>query len=219
LGYEDIHSTHSYIQFSKKSPIDLTKIKKAIKDLYLENYDDIEIISIETQPRSYVESIPKEYTIGFAKKAYLKNYGNLFLRTLDNKKIFFNYKVYAKVGVLQARKSIHKDEPLSRINTKKETIILNKFRSMPLNDIDNLSFQAKHNIKKGKILTKRDVTKLYVVKKGSNINVTIVDKNMAISFRAKANKDARVGDTITATNYNGKKIKVLVTGKNIAEIR
>jgi len=218
-GYKDIIAKHSYVQFSKKSPIDTRRIKSAIKTLYQNNYPNIDIINILVEPRSFIEKIPDTYSIGFTKKSYLRNQGNLYIRTLTNKKIFFNYQINAKIEILKTQKRIHKDEPISRINTREENIILGKFRALPLNDIDNLYVQAKHNLKKGKILTKRDVIGLYAIKKGANININVVDKNLAISYIAKANQNGRIGDMISATNRHGKKIKVIVTGKNMAEIR
>jgi flagella basal body P-ring formation protein FlgA len=218
-GYKDIDTKHNYIQFSRKSPIDLTNIKEAIHSLYKDKYKNIKINKITVQPRKFTNKIPKTYDIGFSKKTYLRNKGNLFIKTLQHKKIFFNYTIDAEVKILEARKDIHKDEAISKINTKIKKTILTKFKAMPISEIDNFAYQAKHNIKKGKILTTRDVTGLYIIKKGSTVNISVLDNNLVVSFTAKARQNGRLGDTISVINRHGKKIKVVVTGKNSAEVR
>jgi flagella basal body P-ring formation protein FlgA len=219
LGYSDISSKHTYIQFTQESPIDTQKIKRQLYSLYSEYYHKIEIIKIEIHPRSYIESLPKKYTIHLNKKAFLSSQGVLYIKTSDRKKIFFNYMIEAKVTVIKAKEDIARGSELSKFNTQKKSIILDRFRAMPLQELEKSTLQTKLKIKKSSVLTLRDVVRLDLIKRGSSVNVSIIDRNLAVTFTAKASQNGRYGDIIYVINKNGKKIKVLVTGKNRAEIR
>ncbi|MCW8955176.1 MAG: flagellar basal body P-ring formation chaperone FlgA [Sulfurimonas sp.] len=218
-GYSDYKSKNSYTNFILKSPIDTSKIELALKNYYEKEYDEIEIRSIVVQPRSYTTSLPDKYTVNMRRKDYLQNSGVINIKTPQNKKIFFNYYIDAVVSVYVSRKKIKKDVELSAINSSKKSIILDKFRARPIQNIEKGSMQSKHNIRKNKILTRRDVEELSVIRQNSFINVSIYSDNMAITFSAKALQDGKVNDTIRVEKSNGERLKVKVVGKNRAEIR
>jgi len=219
FGYSNLTSKHNYTQFTQRSPINTAKIRKAIQERYFEKYKKIDIQEIILSPRTYMTQMPKEYEIVLNKRAHLSNHSTLYIKTSTHKKIFFNYTIKAKVAVMRARKEIKKGEEISRLNSKNDTIILEKFRAMPLNEIKKSSLEAKHKIKVDSILTQRDVVGLFLVKRGERVNISVIDANIAVSFSAKANKNGRYGDTISFTNNYGKKIKATVVGRNRAEIR
>jgi len=219
FGYKNITSKHNYIQFSQRSPINMDKIKFYIKTQYQKKYKNILIKNIQTHPRYFLTTLPKQYSIVLNKKAYLNREGIIYIKTLDHKKIFFDYSIKATITVIKSRDEIQRGDELSKLNTKKESIILDKFRAMPLQEIKKSTLQAKTKIKISKVITQRDVIGLNLVRRGSNVNISIIDQNMAVSFTAKAHQNGRYGQTITVINKNGSKIKVLVTGKNRAEIR
>lgn len=219
LGYNNFSAKHSYIQFNQKSPIDMSKITSKLKSHYITEYQNITISDLYMYPRTYLTKLPENYEIYINKRAHLKNRGTLYIRTQDNRKIFFNYKISAKISALVAKYNIKKDDELSIVNLQKKSIMLDKFRAMPLQEVRKATLQAKHRIKKGVLLTTRDTTTLVLVKRGSQINVTVVDTTISISFLAKANQNGRYGESISVTNSNGKRLKVIVTGRNRAEIR
>ena len=219
-GYSDYTSKHSYIQFTKKSPINLNKIKSKLKKYYKNKYKNIRIDSVVVLPMRYTNSLPKSYTVGFTNYSYLSRKGILFIKTDDDKKIFFNYNIAAKVEVYQTRKEINKGDELSNINIKKNSIMLDKFASMPLQEIPNTKYEAKHKLKKATIITKRDVTGLYLIKRGATVNVTLRNGGIIINFSARATQSGRYGDIISVEQNNkNKKIRVRVTGKNRAEVK
>lgn len=218
-GYSNYTSKHSYIQFTKQSPIDTTLIQNSIKKLYTQKYKNIKISSLTLAPTRYLDKLYKNYTIHFNKRAHLSKKGILYIKTNDNKKIFFNYEIVASVSVLAARNNIKKDSELSSINTQKNSIILDRFRAMPLQELHVGRYQAKHNLKINKIITSRDVTGLYLVKRGSNLNVSLQNAGIDIFFSAKALQNGRLGDTISVMQKNGKKIKVVMVGRNKAEVK
>ena len=218
-GIKDYKSKNSYIQFTKRSPINSEEIKNEIERVYKEKYTHINIKTVSVEPRSYITALPKGYETILKSKSHLSNTGTLYIKSNDKKKIFFNYKIDAEIVVYEARKDIKRNIELSNINSKKKSIILDKFRAMPLQNILKGTVQSTHNIKSGTILTRRDVQGLYLVKRGSNVNVTLNSSNLAISFSAEALQNGRFADIITVMKRNGKKVKVRVTGKRRAEVR
>lgn len=218
-GYSNYTSKHNYIQFTKQSPINTTTIQKNIKKLYAKKYIKIKISSIALAPTHYLEKLPKNYSVHFNNKAHLSNRGVLYIRTNDNKKIFFNYEIVATVSILVARKNIKKGSELSSINTRKNSIILSRFRAMPLQGLHVNKYQAKHNLKTDEIITSRDVIGLYIVKRGSNINVSLQSEGIDIFFTARALQNGRLGDSISVMQRNGKKLRVVIIGRNKAEVQ
>lgn len=216
-GITDIKYKSSYVQFTKESPIDTSMIKTAISTLYQEKYSTISINKISVTPRRYLDKMPDQYTISLPKNAHLSNKGTLYIKTPDRKKIFFDYYISAKINVYVSKKTIERSEELSVINTLKKSVILNRFRAMPTKEI--VSLQAKNRIKESKIITSRDVTGLFLIKRGDAISVSIKNSNMAISFLATAERSARLGDEIYVKNKKGNKIRVIVTGQNRAEAK
>jgi len=218
-GYGEYQAKSSYIKFTKQSPIDTTKIKKALKKIYMKKYRNIEIRTIEVHPRGYLKSLPKEYKVRLQSKSHLKNRGTLSIKSNTNRQTFFDYKIDATLSVYKARVEINRNVELSHINTTKKSIILDKFRAMPIIDVQPNSEQSKYKIKKDAIFTTRNTTKLILVKRGANLNVVLESQNMSITFSAKASQDGSFGDTINVTSNSGRKIAVIITGKNRAKAK
>jgi len=218
-GYSNYKSKSRYIKFIKKSPIDTTKIKLNIKKYYKKKYEQIDIQKIEIESRGYLASLPKEYIVEIRDRNFLSKSGTLSIKTPQNKKIFFNYTIKANISVYETRKKIKKSVELSAFNTIKKSIILDKFRAKPIQNIKKGTLQTKRHIKQDKIITIRDIEKLSLVKKNSYINVSLKSDNMAITFSAKALQDGKLNDIIRVQKSNGKRLKVKITGKNRAEIR
>ena len=219
LGYNDFQTKHSYIQFTQKSPINLEDLKNQLQNYYIQHYKNIKISNIELTSNHYLTHLPKEYTLSFPRNAYLSKRGVFYIKTNKNKKIFFHYTVDATISLYEAKKEIQKGEELSFLNCKKKSIMLDKFRAMPLLELPRGRYEAKHRIKKSTLLTKRDVTGLYLIKRGSSVSVTLQDGGVSITFSARALQNGRYGDTIALREHNNKKIYVIVTGKNRAKVK
>ena len=170
-------------------------------------------------PRSYIESFEDEYTPNLQVKNSLLNHGTLYIKTNQQKKIFFDYTIDAKIDVYIAKNNIKKDTELSPLNCIKKSIILDKLKAMPLEHLPDHALQSKTNIRSGSILTTKDIRKLYLIKRGSYVNTTLNERGMVISFSAKAENNGKLGAIITVQTDDGKKLKVRVTGKNMAEVQ
>jgi len=218
-GFTKFTSKHSYIKFIQKSPIDTSQIKYEIKNYYEEHYPNIEILSLHVEPRSYIKSIPKRYTIKIKKNSFLQKNGVISIKNKKNKKIFLNYTIEAAITVFISRIKIKKGTELSIINIKRKRIILDKFRAVPYQNIEAGMYQAKHHIMDNKIITLRDITELSLVKRKTDVSITMDRDNMDISFSAKALQNGKLNDIIRVQKSNGKILKVTVTGRNTAEIK
>lgn len=217
-GYKNFASKHNYVQFSKKSPINSEHIKEQIKKEYQKRYSNIEILSLQVEPRAYMEKLPRKYQFEIDDKEYLSNEGICSIKTQENKKIFFNYHISAKITVYKTRTMLKRGTELSNMNIQKKSIMLDKFRAAPIQTLSAHSLEAKHRLKAETILTQRDVTGLYLVKRGATVVVFLNDGGINISFTAKAVTNGRYGDKITVLRSDDKKIKVRVSGQNRAEM-
>lgn len=218
-GYKDVETTSAYIQFVKKSPIDTSNIRTKVIELYKKKYPDIKIDSVLVMPRSYLTSLPDQYDIDIHRKAHLSNEGTLSIKTLDKKKIFFNYIVDAKVYVYTSKNTIQRGERISALNTIKKSIQLDKFRASPIN-INKLNIsQSKRHLRAGYIITIRDIEELNLVKRGANISVAFQNKNINISFSAKALQNGKLNDIITIEKNDQTRLKAKVIAKNRVEIQ
>ena len=218
-GHIDYKSKRGFISFVLKSPIDTSKIEETIRDYYLKKYTDIDIVNISVEPRSYLAKMPKDYVVNIRNRDYLTNTGTINIKTSDNKKIFFNYKITANILVYFTKNKIKKDVELSVMNVRQKSILFSKFRAKPIQYIQRGMYQAKHHIAKNKILTERDLETLSIVRRNSFVNVSLSNKNMAISFSAKALQDGKLNDIISVQKSNGKRLKVRVIGKNRVEMK
>ncbi len=218
-GYENFTAHSRFIKFVKKSPVDLEKVKSQIQNFYKQHYNAIKIKSLLVTPRGYITSLPKKYEVHIPKKSYLYNHGTFFIETAKRKKIFFDYIIHADVRVYVAKRNIKRDVELSAANVAKKSIILKKFKAMPLQNLKKERYQTKQSIKRGAVVTMRDIKTLDLIRRGSFVNVSLHNDNIVIEFVAKALHNAKLGDTTTLQRADGKRIKVIVTGKNKAEIK
>lgn len=217
-GYKNLNSKSSYTNFILKSPIDTSYIQQKIIDYYKKEYEEIDIKSVSVEPRGYVTSLPKDFVVNIRNRDFLSNSGIVNIKTTQNKKLFFDYRITANVPVYTSREIIKKEAGISHSNCIKKNILLDSFRAMPLQNIETKSLQAKRHIPKGMILTSRDVEALDVVKRDSTLNVILHQDGMAITFSAKALQDGKVNDIINIQNSSGKILKAKITGSGTAEV-
>ncbi|WP_455755908.1 flagellar basal body P-ring formation chaperone FlgA [Sulfurimonas sp.] len=215
----DIKTSSRYIKFTKKSPIDTSKIKTEVINIYKEKYPDIKIKSLSIMPRGYIKTLPKNYKVNMHKKAHLSNSGTLNIKTPKKKKLFFDYIVDAEIDVYISKTKIKRGLKISTLNTIKKSVNFEKFKALPITVQQLNNTQIKRNINKDYIITLNDIETIDIVNKGSNVNVSLQNKNINISFSAKALQNGKLNDIIRVQKNSGEKIHVKVTGKNRAEIK
>ncbi len=217
-GLKGYSSKHSYTKFTKQSPINTSVISQELFKIYKSKYKNIKIKQIQVTPRGYLSELPKSYKVLLSPKNYLKSHGVVSIKSDSKKQLFFDYKIDAVVDVYLARKKIKRNTELTNINCIKKSIILDKFKAMPLQELIKDRLQSKNHIKKEMVVTVRNIQELKLVKRGSSIHVTLNNKNIDISFSAQALEDAIFGDIIKVKQSNSKIIKVKVTAKGRGEV-
>jgi flagellar basal body P-ring formation protein FlgA len=218
-GFSDLETQSNYVNFIKQSPIDTSKIREEIIKSYVEKYPDIEIKSLNVMPRAYMDSLPEQYEVIMQNRFYLSNSGVLSIKTLDKKKIFFNYTLEASLPVYETKQTLDKAEKISLLNTKQKMIHFDTFRGMPINQTHLNTAQSIRKLTQDTIITTKDIEDLNLVKRGSNVSVTFFDKNINISFSAKALQNGKLNDIITVQKNDQKKLKAKVIEKNRVEIQ
>jgi len=218
-GYPTYTAESRYVQFTKKSPIDLSKIELSVREFYEKKYPDIKIKTISVRPRGFIKSLSENYSVKLERDAHLSRDGTLYVKTDDHKKIFFDYDVEAQIDVIVTKKKIKRGEELSLFNATRKSIILERLRAMPLQDLQKISYESKQHLNNGHIVTMRDVKQLSIVKRNTVVSVGLRENNVVISFSAKALQDGKLGDTIMIQKNNLQRLKVVVIGKNRVEIR
>ena len=218
-GIKSIETSSRYVKFIKKSPIDTSKIEKRLIQTYKNKYSDINIISIIVVPRGYIKSLPENYELLIPRKAHLSKDGTLSIKTPEHKKIFFDYTVNAKLSVYLSKKTIKKGEKISLLNTTQKNILFDKFRAIPVTTKQLGSIQIKHNTKQNSIITMKGVETLNLIRKGYFISVNLQNKNINISFSAKALQNGKLNDIITVQKSSGQRLQAKIVGKNRVEIK
>ncbi len=218
-GYKEYIAKHSYIKFMQKSPIQTKKIEEFVRHYYQKHYPSMQIQKILVTPRSFITSLPNEYTLHMQNQSFLRHHAILILKSYQGRETFFDTFVTASLSLLRAKKHIRRNEELSVFNTQTVTVHFDRFHALPLMKLSTGSLQAKYSLKEGKYINSRDIRPLFLVRKGSNINVSLDHSNMSISFVAKALQNGCYADIIQVINHKGRKIKVMITGKHQAEVR
>lgn len=108
------------------------------------------------------------------------------MKTDDHKKIFFDYDVEAQIDVIVTKKKIKRGEELSLFNATRKSIILERLRAMPLQDLQKISYESKQHLNNGHIVTMRDVKQLSIVKRNTVVSVGLRENNVVISFFGKS---------------------------------
>lgn len=217
-GYKNYEHKSSYVNFVLKSPIDTSLIKKRVQEYYEKKYDAIEIEDVVVEPRVYMQTLPDEYVVEIKERDYLFKNGTIGIKTPQNMKYFFDYRIKAYVTIYESREKIKKDTKITPLHYMQKRVLLDRFRAKPLQNIDNTQLQAKRHIPQGRVITHSDVELFDVVRRDAMINVSMFKDGMVITFSAKALQDAKVNDIIKVQNSNGKILKVRVTGNNRAEL-
>ncbi|MDQ7045980.1 MAG: flagellar basal body P-ring formation chaperone FlgA [Sulfurimonas sp.] len=217
--YTSLKSSSRYVRFIIKSPINLSFIEKNIMNAFKEVYPDIDINSLFIIPRGYLKKLPEKYTVKMPKKFFLSNTGTASIRTLKNKKIFFDYVLDATIPVYILKDNVKKATKISILNVSRKNIQLEKIRDLPTSKKHLNTTQAKRNLKAKSILTLKDIQTLNLIKKGSYVVVNIDNNNINISFSAKALQSGKLHDIITVQKSNKKRLRVQIIGRNQVKVR
>ncbi len=215
-----ISSKSNVVTFLREYDFDMQDLHVSLKKYYKNHYKNLDIKSLHVRPKSYMKKLPESYKIIIPPKNYHNNNGTFYLKTKSKKRLFFDYTIDADIPIITAKRTIKRKENLTPFNTQVKIIKFKSFKSPPLQKIQSSKkWCAKIRLKKGRILSKRDVKEIPLVKKDQNVRVIIRDGNLHVELLAKAKKDGALYDMITIEKRDGEHLKAKVIGANTVEIR
>jgi len=223
-----IDESGGIITFDRQCDVDFDKIKiiKAIKSIFRKKYRYINIKSIFIKS---VNSFPADFENYKIKKISIpaqnlyKNSGifSVLYQNATNKisRIYFRFKIIAKITLLKARNNIANGKILSRKNYKR---VIVKFEKIPMNFIEKKELDgyiSRTFIRKGQILTTFVIKKKKLIQKRDIVTAIIKSGALELEFMAKALNSGNKNEYIKVVNSSGKIFRVKVIGKGTVEVQ
>ncbi len=198
------------------------EIFQALKKIFQTKYKNIKIIKLNIKP---INSFPQDFSNFYFEKIIVKpnnirkKSGNFIVVYKNNSekiiRIFFRYKIDAKIYLFKAKHNISNGKILSQNDYEK---VMSSFDKIPLNFVDNLKnnfYITKNFIKKGSVITKYMIKINPLIHKKDIVRTIIKDGNLQIEFFSKALQEGNKGDIIKTVGKNGKIYKVKIIDKGL----
>ncbi len=199
-------------------------IEKVIYDSYTKQYPTIEIESIRIKqigktPKRF--NTFKEQEISLHKSALKRDKSTIsviYSTPKKDKKIYFKYKIKAKISIYKANTLIPRNSPLSLENLHLEKIPFTTLISQPITTEDIDKYSAKRAIKKNKIITLLDIKQSLDVVRNQKVNAIILEDDLKITFQATSLKSGFIGDVIKIRRGKKRIFKAKIISKNHVEV-
>lgn len=218
LKDDTIKCEHSYVEFTKKSTIDTSRLEKRLIDYYKSYYPSMHIESVEVHPKSFLKKLPEYFTFKIRAKSYKRAKGTFYIIDGSRHREFFDYHIVAEVDVLKASKKLRRSELISSSNTTLKKIPFYSFRDRPIT-IDELDiYESIHNIAKNRILTQRDIKMVFLVKRNESVILQIKNGPLVIETTAIATQNGKLNDIITVEKADKSRLKARIISKGRVEI-
>ena len=198
------------------------EIKKELKA----RYKHINIKNISIKP---INSFPKDFSdfsfkgIKVSKQTFKKDRGNfivLYQNTNGKKlRIFFNYKVDAKILLFKAKNNITNGKILSLFDIEQKWVDFKKIPPNFIKEFKDGDFVSKNYIKKGRVITSYMLKKRTLVRKNEIVRAVINEGGVEVDFFAKALNDANLNETVKLRGNNGKIYRAKVVREGVAQIQ
>ncbi len=223
-----IDKSGGIVTFDRQCNINFDKFKiiKTIKSIFHKKYRYINIKSIFVKP---VNSFPTDFENYKIKKISIptqnlyKNSGifSVLYQNTTNKisRIYFRFKIIAKITLLKARNNIANGKILSRKNYKR---VIVEFKKIPMNFIEKKELDgyiSRTFIRKGQILTTFVLKKKKLIQKRDIVTAIIKSGALELEFMAKALNSGNKNEYIKVVNSSGKIFRVKVIGEGTVEVQ
>ncbi|MBD3809563.1 MAG: flagellar basal body P-ring formation protein FlgA [Sulfuricurvum sp.] len=207
-----------FVNFVKKSPVDLTPIKNQLESKLFEKYPDINIDEIIITPRGYLPSLPKNTKGYFDKRFYLNSEGTLYIIDASGLRRYLDYNVHATLAVLHTSQGVMRKEKLNGFNTVLKPIPFKTFKDAPLTQLPDKPSRYRSNLKANQLLTLRQIETMPLVLKNEKVVVEVKNDTVIVEFGATAIQEGSLYDIITIQKNDGKRVKAKVIGENRVEL-
>ncbi|MDY3114176.1 MAG: flagellar basal body P-ring formation chaperone FlgA [Helicobacter sp.] len=218
-GYS-IGAQEPIMTFKKSFSGDNESIKKHILGEFLRVYkqNKIQISGIyleQITPINFTQEQIRE--INFYEKLLKRDEGSFYITISENhnekeaqkireRKIYFKYKIDAKIQAIITTESISGRKSVDFSNARAIMIPFSKVSSPLMLESELGAVAVRSYTPKDVIITHDRLILKRVVKKGDRILVLLKESGVSLEFVLIAQKDAAVGDVIEAKELNSKKI-------------
>ncbi|MFZ2891335.1 flagellar basal body P-ring formation chaperone FlgA, partial [Sulfuricurvum sp.] len=208
-----------FVNFTRKSLVDMTPAKTQLEKMLKEYYPSIKITSIFITPRGYLHLLNKEYRAIFDTRFYQNAKGTFYIVGSDGIRHYVDYSVKATLNVLHTGQNVNRKETLSGLNTILKQVEFTSFRDIPLTEIPIETFRFRSNLKANQLLTLRNIETTPLVLKNENVAVIVQSDGVIVEFGARATQEGSLYDIITVQKRDGKRVKTKVIGENRVELQ
>jgi flagella basal body P-ring formation protein FlgA len=223
-----IDKSGGIIMLDKQCDIKYQKniILKELKKVFKAVYNDIKVIKLDVKP---INSFPQNFS-DFSFDKIIINHNNIrkksgnftvVYKSMGKKtvRIFFKYKIDAKISLFKAKHNIPNGKILSQNDYEK---VMTDFNRIPLNFVKNLksgAFIARNYIRKGSVITGYMIRRVTLVRKKDLLRSVIKDGRLELEFFTRALQNGDKGDIIKTIGNNGKIYKAKIIERGLVEIQ
>ncbi|MBN2869600.1 MAG: flagellar basal body P-ring formation protein FlgA [Campylobacterales bacterium] len=208
-----------YVNFVKKSPVDLTSLEDQLAEKLRERYPSIRIRAVKITPRGYLDSLPHDAKGFFDNRIYQNGSGTFYVLNSQGLRRYLDYSVDALLPVLHTTRRVLRKETLGGSNTLLKPVPFTSFKDIPLTAFPSESVRFRSNLKNGTLLNVRNIEAVPLVLRNENVIVQIRNGSVVLELSATATQEGALYDIITIQKRDGKRSKAKVIGKNRVELQ
>ena len=196
------------------------RLQNYIYKKFVSYYPSMSVDHITVKPNTV---IPKRYKLDrvyFQKNSLKRDSGNfsaIFVKDNREKRVYFKYKIDAKVPVLVANYDISSHTALDSTMFTQTMIRFTNFYDKPVVDVSGM--ESKVFIPRGKILIRRLVRKIPLIHRGDMVQAVAKDDGIELFLSVKALSDGSRGEIIRVKRDGYKILKAKVISSAKVEIK
>ena len=195
-------------------------IKKKLQSTYpTMQIHHLAIQRLTTLPRGFKNYKQKAIYIS---KASLKNSHGTFYVEYTNgvkiRKIFYKFQIDAKISLFVASSDIPRKTEIDESYVDFKEVEFDHISFKPIDERYLHGYLTKRDIKKGAIITTKDLSIKPDIKRGDILNASLYSDGIIVNFSVKAMQDGRIGDIIRVNKDHKKIFKARIVSNSSVEI-
>jgi flagellar basal body P-ring formation protein FlgA len=218
-GLELEDASQGIIHVERASNVNFEPVRQKIRAYYHSYFPDMYIEKVSLDTSSFIEEMPKGYTLDFKPNAYLYSHSSLkILSENSTDRFFVRYNIHAKIKLFKARHNINRDKILTPNDLVSKQTKFKRLKGLPLLSYPQQQVRVKKRLATGKILYQKDIEPLPSVLKDKPVNVRFISGKVHLEFQATCLDDAGIGEYVYIEKSDGKRLKAKVINRNLVEI-
>lgn len=221
-GYE-VTITHPVIALSKNSSFDKAPLLNELTARFLAYYPGLTIEKITVRPRTFFEQqawVLQSVTI--PDPTLTKNRGTFWALYDDGngkqKKVYFSYRITAKIHLLKAKRNIANGTILTKENTYLREVPFTTLTALPLGTESLGKVRVRGYLKRDVAITRTAVRDIPDIVKNQKVQAILKTDGVSVTIYATAQEDGKTGEIIRLKSDGGQLYKARVIDKNKAAI-